>query len=257
MSDPLWFTSSDGLQIAFDEWGSDSSRPPVVLHHGFAANSFLNWVAPGVVDALTTSGRRVVALDARGHGRSDSPHDPSFYGEVIMAADVSTLIDTLGVDEIDLVGYSMGAIVSLIAASHEPRIRRLIIGGVGAGVVERGGVDTRAISSDALRAALIADDPSTITNRVAAGFRTFADSTGADRWALAAQAASVHRESIDLERITAPTLLLVGRDDALAVRPQVLAGAIPGAELLIIDGDHLGAVGVPAFATAIVDFING
>ena len=156
-----------------------------------------------------------------------------------------------------LVGYSMGAIVSLIAASHEPRIRRLIIGGVGAGVVERGGVDTRAISSDALRAALIADDPSTITNRVAAGFRTFADSTGADRWALAAQAASVHRESIDLERITAPTLVLVGRSDDLAVRPQVLAGAIPGAELLIIDGDHLGAVGVPAFATAIVDFING
>jgi len=37
----------------------------------------------------------------------------------------------------------------------------------------------------------------------------------------------------------------------------VLASAIPRAQLLVIDGDHLGAVAVPAFAPAIVDFVNG
>ena len=104
MSDPLWFTSSDGLRIAYDDEGSDTSRPPVVLHHGFAASGVLNWVAPGVVAALVGAGRRVVNVDARGHGRSDKPHDPSFYGEAKMADDVVTLIDTLGVDEIDLLG---------------------------------------------------------------------------------------------------------------------------------------------------------
>ncbi|MCU1400832.1 MAG: hypothetical protein JWN62_3941 [Acidimicrobiales bacterium] len=257
MNDPLWFTSSDGLQIAYDDWGSDSSRPPVVLHHGFAANANLNWVLPGVVAALTDSGRRVVALDARGHGRSDHPHDPDFYGEEKMAADVATLADVLGVDEFDLVGYSMGAIVALLVGSTEPRVRRLVIGGVGAGVVERGGADTRALSTDLIQAALRADDPATITDPTAASFRQFADHTGADRFALAAQVARVHRSPIELNRITAPTLVVAGRDDPLAVRPHVLAEAIPGAQLTVIDGDHLGAVGEPAFAPAIVAFVNG
>ncbi|MCU1391197.1 MAG: hypothetical protein JWL72_4535 [Ilumatobacteraceae bacterium] len=257
MNGPLWFTSSDGLQIAYDDWGSDTSRPPVLLHHGFAANANLNWVLPGVVAALTDSGRRVVALDARGHGRSDHPHDPAFYGEAKMAADVAALADVLGVDEFDLVGYSMGAIVALVVGSTEPRVRRLVIGGVGAGVVERGGVDTRALAPDLLQAALRADDPATITDPTAASFRRFADHTGADRFALAAQAARVHRSPIDLDRITAPTLVLAGRDDPLAVRPHVLAEAIPGAQLTVIDGDHLGAVGAPAFAPTIVAFVNG
>jgi len=257
MSEPLWFKSSDGLRIAYDDEGADSSRPPVVLHHGFAASGFLNWVAPGVVRALVDSGRRVVNIDARGHGRSDKPHDPSFYGEATMAADVSTLIDTLGVDEIDLVGYSMGAIVALIVASREPRVRRLVVGGIGAGVVERGGVDTRALDPKLLIAAMRADDPSTITDQAARQFRAFAESTGADRLALAAQVASVHRQPIALEQISVPTLVLAGRDDQLAVRPQVLASAIPRAQLLVIDGDHLGAVAQPAFAPAIVEFVNG
>ena len=255
--DPLWFKSSDGLRIAYDDVGSDTSRPPVVLHHGFAANGFLNWVAPGVVGALVASGRRVVNIDARGHGRSDKPHDPSFYGEAKMALDVSTLIDTLGVDEVDLVGYSMGAIVALIVGSQEPRVRRMVVGGIGAGAVERGGVDTRALDPHLLQEAMRAIDPSTITDPGARQFRAFADSTGADRLALAAQVASVHRRPIALEQITAPTLVLAGRDDQLAVRPQILASAIPRAELLVIDGDHLGAVSVPAFAPAIVDFVNG
>lgn len=257
MTGPLWFKSSDGLRLAYDDEGADTSRPPVVLHHGFAANGFLNWVAPGVVAALVESGRRVVNIDARGHGRSDKPHDPSFYGETKMAADVSTLIDTLGVDEIDLVGYSMGAIVALIVGSQEPRVRRMVVGGVGAGLVERGGVDTRAIDPALLQQAMRADDPATIADPSARSFRAFADSTGADLLALAAHAASVHRQPIALEQITAPTLVLAGRDDQLAARPQILAAAIPGAELLVIDGDHLGAVSVPAFAPAIVEFING
>ena len=255
--DPLWFKSSDGLRIAYEDEGSGTSRPPVVLHHGFAASGFLNWVAPGVVSALVASGRRVVNLDARGHGRSEKPHDPSFYGETKMAADVSTLIDTLGVDEIDLVGYSMGAIVALIVGSHEPRVRRMVVGGIGAGVVERGGVDTRALDPTVLQEALRADDPTTITDPTAKQFRVFAESTGADRLALAAHVASVHRQPIALEQITARTLVLAGRDDLLAARPQVLASAIPLADLVIIDGDHLGAVAAPAFAPAIVDFING
>jgi pimeloyl-ACP methyl ester carboxylesterase len=90
---------------------------------------------------------------------------------------------------------------------------------------------------------------------MAAAFRAFAESTGADRLALAAQADAVHAGPIPLDRITVPTLVLVGDDDPLAVRPQVLADAVAGARLHVVPGDHLMAVVDPAFAPTIVAFL--
>ncbi|KSB91888.1 alpha/beta hydrolase [Caulobacter vibrioides] len=251
------FTTSDGLSIACHEWGEGAARPPVVLHHGFSASGPINWKAPGIVDALVAAGRRVIAIDARGHGASDKPHDPVFYGEARMARDVAELIDHLGVSAIDLAGYSMGAIVSLICASREPRVRRLVVGGVGEGVVATGGVDTRHVPSAAIVQALLTDDVSAIEHPAAVPFRLFADAIGADRKALAAQASVVHAQPIPLDRIAAPTLVIAGDDDPLAVHPERLASAIPGATSLLVGGDHRSAVAAPAFARAIVEFLAG
>jgi pimeloyl-ACP methyl ester carboxylesterase len=71
-----------------------------------------------------------VALDARGHGASGKPHDPSFYGEEKMAGDLRQLFDLSGTQQVDLVGYSMGANVSLLTASQDTRVRRLMVCGV-------------------------------------------------------------------------------------------------------------------------------
>lgn len=136
------FRSDDGLEIFYESWG-DSDGVPVVLHHGFAASGQIDWVQTGVIEALTAAGRRVTALDARGHGRSDKPHDPARFGEA----------------------------------------------------------------------------------------------------------------RIPLASLSVPTLVLVGRDDSLATRPETLAAAIPGAQLRVIDGDHGGALHEPAFRKAIVDFL--
>jgi len=249
------FVSFDGTEIAYQRWGSDSGAPPVVLHHGFAVDANVNWVLPGVVDALVAAGRRVVAPDARGHGASAKPHDPSRYGEDRMARDLGALFDLVGADEVDLVGYSMGGIVALIAAAAERRVRRLVVGGIGAAAVELGGVDTRVRRNVDMATALLADDPGTITDPLVQQFREFADTLGADRAALAAQATAVHASPIALDRITAPTLVLAGRDDVLATRPEVLVAAIADARLGLLDGDHLSAVANPAFAPAIVDFL--
>jgi pimeloyl-ACP methyl ester carboxylesterase len=282
------FESWDGLKIAYQTWGERaSSLPPVVLHHGFVANAQANWVLPGVVDALLAAGRAVVAPDARGHGASDKPHDPARYGEQLMARDLATLVDVIGADEVDLVGYSMGAIVALIYASggERPeghtlggaptsrthpegrtpcggtgrqaggRVRRLVVGGVGSGVIECGGVDRRVISSEAIVEALSVEDPSTLTDPGAAAFRTLADALGDDRDALIAQASSIFRGEIALDRIAAPTLVLAGDSDPLAVRPEALVAAIPDATLRLLAGDHMQAVGDPSFAKSIVDFV--
>lgn len=249
------FTSFDGIEIAYQVWGMAGTLPPVFLHHGFIASANTNWVQPGIVAALTNAGRQVVAPDARGHGASDKPHDPSFYGEAKMAQDLRQLFDIIKAPQVDLVGYSMGAIVSLIAASQDERVRRLVVGGVGAGIVERGGVDTRAIPGAALVNAMRVEDPDTITDPRARAFHTYADRVGGDREALAAQATSRHASHVPLNQIKAPTLIITGDNDPLAVRPEVLAASISNAQTLLLPGDHLSVVRLPRFTTAIVDFL--
>jgi pimeloyl-ACP methyl ester carboxylesterase len=250
------FETWDGLEIAYHRWDVGSrGKPPVLLHHGFAANAEANWLRTGMVEALLSDGRLVLAIDARGHGQSDKPHDPERYGEQLMARDLACLLDYLELTEIDLVGYSMGAIVALLFASSDPRGRRLVVGGVGSGVIECGGVDRRAVSNESIIEALSLEDPSTIEEREARGFRALADALGADRRALVAQASSIFRGEIPLGRITAPTLLLAGTEDPLAIRPKVLSEAIPGAQLQMVAGNHMACLLDPAFARSTVDFL--
>lgn len=251
------FRSDDGLEISYRCWGPDDGTPPVVLQHGFSASAELDWVSTGTVQALTAAGRRVVALDARGHGRSAKPHDPTRYGEGRMAQDVVTLIDVLGAPAVDLVGYSMGAVIALITAARDARVRRLVVGGIGAGAVELGGVDRNVLDPAALRHALLTDEPSALTDPGSAAFRSLADETGADRLALAAVTEAIHRDQLPLGEVRVPTLVLAGRDDPLAARPHVLAGAVAGATLQLVDGGHGEALREPAFIAAIVDFLPG
>ena len=90
----------------------------------------------------------------------------------------------------------------------------------------------------------------------AVSFRQLADALGADREALAAQARSVYRGEISLGRISAPTLLLAGETDPLAIRPQVLVDAIPDATLEMLTGNHIEALGDPRFRQSIVNFLT-
>jgi pimeloyl-ACP methyl ester carboxylesterase len=260
--------TDDGVGITWHRWVPESAPPatgrayravrgevPVVLVHGFVSSTIGNWENTGVVDALVDSGRVVMGIDVRGHGRSDAPHDPAFYGEARMAEDVQQVMDRLRRAEYDLVGYSMGAIISLLVAAADTRIRRLVVGGVGAGVVELGGLDTRHASMHALVDALTTDDPDSLPAAVR-GFRRMADANGSDRFALAAHASVRHASPIDLAAIDAATLVLAGADDPLAVRPEVLVDAIPDARLHLVRGDHLGALRDPAFTEALVEHVG-
>jgi pimeloyl-ACP methyl ester carboxylesterase len=249
------FESFDGTRIAYADLGASSPLPAVVLLHGLGVDANVNWMLPGIAGALADAGRRVVAVDARGHGESDKPREAERYGEARMALDVRRLLDELDLGDADLVGYSMGAIVALLTAVDDPRIRRLVVAGVGASVVELGGVDTRAMASETLAAALRATDPSTIEHALAAQFRAAADAVGADREALAAQATSTHAGPIPLERITIPTLVIAGNADELASRPEVIAAALPEARAVRIDGDHASALFNPGFAPLVLEFL--
>jgi pimeloyl-ACP methyl ester carboxylesterase len=66
----------------------------------------------------------------------------------------------------------------------------------------------------------------------------------------------VHAQPIALDRIRVPALVLAGDTDPLAVRPELLARAIPGAELRTLAGDHLGALQDPSFVASVRDFVR-
>ena len=220
--------------------------------HGFAADHHSNWVATGVVDGLVDAGRLVIAPDARGHGQSSKPHDPAAYENDAMVRDVQSLLDYLSIDVVDVVGYSMGAIVAGRLATKEPRVRSLVLGGVGG---EWGGAQ-RPLGTVPIADALETETPDDIESPLAAAFRRFADSTGADRFALAATSRARDGETTNVGAISIPTLILVGDSDQLAGSPEDLAKRIPGATYRLLKGNHLSAVRDPQFTQSIVSFIN-
>jgi pimeloyl-ACP methyl ester carboxylesterase len=247
--------SFDGIQLAYEQTDPviAGERCAVLLLHGFASDHVDNWVKPGIVDALVATGRRVIATDARGHGASEKPHDPARYADDTMVRDAQAVLDELDVAGVDVVGYSMGALVAARLATVDPRVHALVIGGAG-GKLRRDSTDS---GDGGLAAALLVDDPDRITHPVGRAFRVFADQSGADRYALAAFERSTSLAfDVDFDAIMVPTLVLIGDRDRRAGSPEELAGRIPGAQLEIVPGDHLSAPADPAFVRALVEFLD-
>ncbi len=248
------FTASDGVTIAFDDAGVPDGKP-VLLIHGFASNRDEGWKRTGWYAAFERRGQRVIAPDMRGHGQSGKPHDPAAYAPERRLADLSELLDHLGIGRADVVGYSMGARLALSLAMVAPgRIDQLVVGGIGDRIL------TPSPHDDAMGRAMEADDPATIPEPMLQSFRQFADEQGEDRLALAAasRAEGLAITADDLFAIGVPTLVVAGARDDLAGDPQGLADHIRGAKAVSIQGcDHFNAIPHALLKATVFDFLDG
>ena len=254
-------TAPDGVRIAYEIAGP-SSGTPIVLVHGFAASRVQNWRAPGWYEALNNAGYRVIALDCRGHGESDKPHDSKMYGHDTMARDVVAVMDAAGLTQPFLMGYSMGGFIGMhVLMDHAERVKKFVIGGVGGSYLQPSAVDD-AVADPARRnmiaEALLADDKTTITNPTAKAFREFAEQDGKDRLALAACMRADRKPftAAQLSLSARPVLVVCGEHDNLTGRPELLAKAFAdGRALMVPKRDHMTTVGDKVYKEAVLKFL--
>ena len=163
------YTNNQGIRIHYQMEGVG---PPLILQHGFTG-SLESWYEQGYVDALKND-YRLIAVDARGHGGSDKPHDPTAYTYERHVADLVAVLDDLSIPTAHFLGYSMGGRIGFALATYAPeRFSSLLIGGANPYQPNREQFDERLqalrrgpesivalydVMSPALRARLLAND---------------------------------------------------------------------------------------------------
>ncbi|GGK35625.1 3-oxoadipate enol-lactonase [Salinarimonas ramus] len=218
--------------------------PTIVLSNSLAA-SLEMWDAQV---ALLRTRFHVVRYDTRGHGGSDVPAGP--YGFSDLVGDVVGLMDALAIPRATFMGLSLGGMTGLgLAIAHPDRVERLVCCAARAdapapvvaawesriATVSEGGVD--AIADETL-ARWLSDDFRARDPERAAAIRAMIAGTPADGWIACARALQTLDYARSLGTIKAPTLYVVGSDDAAAT-PDVMramAEATPGARLAVIEG---------------------
>ncbi|MBI1686019.1 alpha/beta fold hydrolase [Caulobacter hibisci] len=242
------FQSFDGVSIAYRTLGEGW---PTLLLHGFLASAESNWFLPGIADALAQAGRKVIAPDLRGHGRSDAPTDPAAWPADVLALDQLALVSHLHLIDYDLVGYSLGARTAARMMVRSARPERLVLAGMGASGLMGAG-ERAAMFEDAIRHGEQARDPRS-GRRVQA---MMAAGNLKPEAMLGVLNAFVPTPAEDIARIDVPTLVIAGQRDDDNGSAEALAALLPDGRAQRVPGDHLSAVMEPALAAGIVGFLE-
>lgn len=254
---------SNGVKIHYYVEGEGE---PVLLIHGFAANAQIQWGVPGIIKGLAKD-HRVIALDVRGHGKSDKPTEVKQYGTE-MVEDAVRLLDHLKIKKAHVVGYSMGAVITgKLLASHPDRLLSATLGGAGAipeGVKLPPFIDKLAESLEqgkGIGPLLVALTPPgkrrpsevelQALNRLIVGDRGKVLAAVVRSW----KTLAVPKEQLKANKI--PVLALIGEMDPLKESVDILKDLLSNMKIEVIDGtDHMTAFASPKFLRSLRRFLE-
>ncbi len=255
------YFDSAGVRIHYTDEGNGT---PLLLVHGFANPANLQWRRTGRIDALSRK-YRVIALDNRGHGRSDKPHDPSQYG-VQMAEDLVRLLDHLKIGKAHVVGYSMGGFITLkMIAMHPDRVISAAACGAGWERATRENADFAEAVAKAVEKGEAGplvkrlggvDRPLTLWERLAVKVSTayFNDPLALAAVARGSQQLTLTEEELKSNNV--PTLTIIGSEDGLLPDARALGEKMANHELLVLKGrNHMNTDVSGAFLEALEAFL--
>jgi pimeloyl-ACP methyl ester carboxylesterase len=259
------FFDSSGVQIRYVDEGTGE---PIILLHGNGGR-LEAWRDSGVVANLVRD-YRVIAFDARGHGKSGKPHEPAAYGAE-MGLDAVRLLDHLRIKRAHIVGYSMGAVtVAKLLTTHPDRFITATLGGA-SGRFQLTEKEAKQIEQEASekerdcvsRAQLDRLAPVNGPKPSEDEFRKRSADCFAnpdqDRFALAALHRAQKHNVIELMAAAAvkvPTLGIVGSLDPWLVQFNQLKKMRPDLQLVVLEGHtHATTPRQPEFISQIRSFL--
>jgi len=210
--------------------------PPLVLQHGRLGSGH-SWTEAGYVEALAGD-RTLILVDARGHGRSDKPHAAEAYGPRDMASDVIAVLDDLGVDRTDFLGYSMGGRIGFAALAHfGDRFNSMLAGGAGPYGPARS-AEAEIETADSLAGgmeAYLAAMERMLDIRMPDALREARLANDADALAALARRTATWTPVVDeVAASGVPLLLFGGTEDPIWELIERAAGELPTAELVAV-----------------------
>jgi pimeloyl-ACP methyl ester carboxylesterase len=259
------YFDSNGVKIHYVVRGKEDGEP-VLLIHGFTVNIEMQW---GPVLKALAKDYKVIALDCRGHGGSEKPHDPAKYG-LEMTKDAVRLLDHLKIDKAHVVGYSMGGSIALqVAARYPERVRTATLGGMG--LPQPGRQKFMEALADSLEqgkgfgplvlALTPKDQPRPSAEQIKA-----IDAMLLARNDVKALAAVIRGNITDkglalsdaqVKGIKVPMLALIGEADPLREGVDELKKRLPGVKVVVIDkADHVTAFGREEFVRGLKEFLD-
>jgi pimeloyl-ACP methyl ester carboxylesterase len=242
--------------IYYEQHGSGK---PVVLIHGAAVSFQNNYATFGWIEKLNESGLQVIGLDLRGHGKSGKPLDVESYGTENLASDVLAVMDELELNQVSVVGYSLGSVVALhLVQAFPQRFSKAALVATGDGLL---GFPPHTFSS---LSPLISDVlsrseyPEDLPLHLAA-YWNFVTASGGSKEAISiAASANYPPLSIDLaSKIQLPILVVSGENDPVLGQGPRLANTLPkGTYIEIKRADHFNLAVMSEVKDVIADYIS-
>ncbi|MEJ2342239.1 MAG: alpha/beta hydrolase [Gemmatimonadales bacterium] len=253
------FFDSDGVRIRYLDIGDGEA---VVLLHGFSLSAEANWSLTGLLDSLPQE-YLMLALDQRGNGRSDKPHDPEAYG-LEFVEDVIRLLDALEIETAHVVGYSMGGGVALRLAAHHPdRVRSVVVGG--AGWTPPGTPLPPDVQEWPNKIERIADEGGSLTDAMwlpgwpdpTPEMRAFLDGNDARALAAVLRAMPEQLTAASVGAIGVPILAVIGEADFARPAVDALVEVNPNVEVSVLAGkNHATAVFDAELGQVVLEFLR-
>lgn len=260
------YLDANGVKIRYIDTGKGET---IVLLHGGTSN-LESWTSRGVVDNLAKD-FRVIAFDARGHGKSDSPRDPAAYGRQ-QALDVVRILDALKIERAHIIGFSLGSstVAQLLTLHPERFLTGVQVAGAGRSPKE---ANNPRIETEAAEIARDCISRSRVMRQAPAGMKPTEEEIqqriaacradkNFDQLATAASLRGYKDQAVTAEQMAAvkvPTMGIVGTLDHTLKDMQELKAIRPAMKFVLLDGvSHTGKTGIqgdPRLVTEIRSFI--